>query len=235
VNILRFKKWGFWVSFCLIVLLGFFFIVLFNTQTQTPVIPDVNAQMSFSNAMGSYASSGSYSSGNLGSYGALSAYGSIGSFGGMGMISGTYSTCGYLCGGYQYSLYGFGYIYTGDICRPPSTTDTCYAFCAGNTTDTCFVFLCAFDSSIPINQRGVPIKWISGIPGEGGYSGIGNIGGSIYGSGLSTAYCVGGQTYAGLLCGAGNTSGYAACTSFCNYSFPIETSYSTPYTTPPAF
>jgi hypothetical protein len=40
-----FKKSGFWVLFGFVVLMGFFFIVNLGIQRQSPVIPDVEAQM----------------------------------------------------------------------------------------------------------------------------------------------------------------------------------------------
>jgi hypothetical protein len=43
-----FKKWGIWVLYSFIVVLGFLFILHFNLQSKSSLIPDVNAQIHIS-------------------------------------------------------------------------------------------------------------------------------------------------------------------------------------------
>ena len=70
----HFKKKGFWVFYVAIVLAGAFIIVAIGLQKQSPVIPDVNAQMTPNN-ISSFYSTDYNILGDLGSY--RSSFGSM--------------------------------------------------------------------------------------------------------------------------------------------------------------
>jgi hypothetical protein len=166
VNVLRFKKMIFGVSFSFIFLSGFIFIILFNSPTQTPVIRDVNAQMNYSSnaMMGSYVTNGSYSSSNLGSF--------TFSFGSMGVqgygsrpypIMTTSESCGY-------KACGLPDITLGEIAS--------FSICAGQSLG-----VCGNIGGRPLSDYKIyEYKEVKSKP----YSPIGQPIGSLFGGGTGT-------------------------------------------------
>ena len=88
------KKKGYWVLLGVMVLVGALLIANYYFQ-RVPVVPDVNAQMSQFDNMGSYVSTGSYSMGSIGAYAGSLSYGQDTALYCSGRTS---STCGFDCG-----------------------------------------------------------------------------------------------------------------------------------------
>ena len=206
---------GYWVLLGVMILAGALLISNYYLQ-RLPVVPDVNAQMSYSNNIDSYLSTGSYGIGNIGSYKALSSFNIVTDTGLIcggqttktcapdcgwtSQLCGTSLTCSDLC-----SIIGPGTNTLQECGYRPLTEGVCdyslepLVIKTPSTSETCNYMCPKYLGSIYSGTTS------TGLTCPGGYMGLFGIGsytGAFCMSGSTSMFCPGGST--SLFCpGAG--------------------------------